>query len=168
MEDIRDNLDYSAYVIRVRETKRYNWQTRKMEDSEPEIAVYVHSEVKADPNDPKPVSWGLNSKVVKIDGKVSEIPWKSGGMYGPAIDKIIYWLEKARDVALSDMQKKELDLLISYYRTADLKTWDDYNVLWAGNTGLSVDYINGFIETYGDPLGMMARVAVASDATTTL
>lgn len=110
----------------------------------------------ADPKDPRPVSWGLNSKVMKIDGKVTEIQWKSGGMYGPAIDKIIYWLEKARDVAMSDKQKKELDLLISYYRTADLKTWDDYNVLWAGNTGLSVDYINGFIETYGDPLGMKA------------
>ena len=110
----------------------------------------------ADPNDPRPVSWGLNTKVVKEEGKVTEIPWKSGGMYGPAIDKIIYWLEKARNVALSDTQKKELDLLIDYYRTADLKTWDDYNVLWAGNTGLSVDYINGFIETYGDPLGMKA------------
>ena len=110
----------------------------------------------ADPDDPRPISWGLNTKVVKEDGKVTEIPWKSGGMYGAAIDKIIFWLEKARNVALSDTQKKELDLLIDYYRTADLKTWDDYNVLWAGNTGLSVDYINGFIETYGDPLGMKA------------
>lgn len=119
-----------------------------------EVEAYYAS--LADPNDPRPVSWGLNTKVVKTEGKVTEIPWKSGGMYGPAIDKIIYWLEKARDVALSDVQKKELDLLIDYYRTADLKTWDDYNVLWAGNTGLSVDYINGFIETYGDPLGMKA------------
>ncbi len=110
----------------------------------------------ADPKDPRPVSWGLNTKLTKTDGRVTEIPWKSGGMYGPAIDKIIYWLEKARNVALSDMQKQEIDLLISYYRTADLKTWDDYNVLWAGNTGLPVDYINGFIETYGDPLGMKA------------
>ncbi|MRR22531.1 dihydrofolate reductase [bacterium] len=119
-----------------------------------EVEAYYSS--LADPNDPRPVSWGLNTKVVKEDGKVIEIPWKSGGMYGPAIDKIIFWLEKARNVALSDAQKKELDLLIDYYRTADLKTWDDYNVLWAGNTGLSVDYINGFIETYGDPLGMKA------------
>jgi dipeptidyl-peptidase-3 len=110
----------------------------------------------ADPKDPRPVSWGLNTKVVKVEGKVTEIPWKSGGLYGLAIDKIIYWLEKARNVALSDAQKRELDLLIDYYRTADLKTWDDYNVMWAGNTGLSVDYINGFIETYGDPLGMKA------------
>ena len=110
----------------------------------------------ADPGDPRPVSWGLNTKVVKSNGVVTEIPWKSGGLYGQAIDKIVYWLEKARDVALNDVQKEELDPLIEYYRTADLKTWDDYNILWARNTGLSVDYINGFIETYGDPLGMKA------------
>jgi len=110
----------------------------------------------ADPSDPRPVSWGLNSKVTKIDGKVTEIPWKSGGMYGPAIERIVLWLEKARDAALSETQKEELGLLIDYYRTADLGTWDDYNVMWAGNTGLSVDYINGFIETYGDPMGMKA------------
>jgi len=110
----------------------------------------------ADPDDPRPVSWGLNTKVMKADGNVSEIQWKSGSMYGQAIDKIVYWIEKARDIALSDMQKQELELLVQYYRTGDLKKWDDYNVLWARNTGLSVDYINGFIETYGDPLGMKA------------
>jgi len=110
----------------------------------------------ADPSDPRPLSWGLNSKVAKVNGKVTEIPYKSGGLYGTTIDRIIFWLEKARDVALSETQKKELDLLIAYYRTGDLKTWDDYNVLWAGNTDLSVDYINGFIETYGDPMGMKA------------
>jgi dipeptidyl-peptidase-3 len=110
----------------------------------------------ADPADPRPVSWGLNTKVMKADGKVSEIQWKSGSMYGQAVDKIVYWIEKARDIALSDMQKQELELLVQYYRTGDLKIWDDYNVLWARNTGLSVDYINGFIETYGDPLGMKA------------
>lgn len=152
-------FDHSLYAKKVDQTEGTDMITGSANNfyegvTQAEAESYYAS--LADPNDPKPVSWGLNSKVVKIDGKVSEIPWKSGGMYGPAIDKIIYWLEKARDVALSDMQKKELDLLISYYRTADLKTWDDYNVLWAGNTGLSVDYINGFIETYGDPLGMKA------------
>ncbi len=110
----------------------------------------------ADPADTTPVSWGLNTKVMKRDGKVSEIPYRSGRLYGDAIDRIIAWLEKAKAVALSDLQKREIELLIDYYRTGDLKTWDDYNVLWAGNTGLSVDYINGFIETYGDPLGMKA------------
>lgn len=119
-----------------------------------EVETYYSS--LADPADFRPVSWGLNTKVVKVDGKVTEIQWKSGGMYGQAIDKIVYWLEKARDVALSETQRKELDLLIQYYRSADLKTWDEYNVEWAGNTGLSVDYINGFIETYGDPMGMKA------------
>ncbi len=110
----------------------------------------------ADPSDLRPVSWGLNSKLVKTEGRILEVPYKSGGLYSTAIDRIIFWLEKAREVALSDTQKKELDLLIDYYRTGDLKTWDEYNVLWAGNTDLSVDYINGFIETYGDPMGMKA------------
>ncbi len=110
----------------------------------------------ADPSDPRPVSWGLNSKVIKADGKVKEILYKSNGLYGPAIDQIVLWLEKAKAVAMSDLQKQEIGLLIDYYKTGDLKTWDDYNVLWAGNTGLPIDYINGFIETYGDPLGMKA------------
>ncbi|MDX9772315.1 MAG: dihydrofolate reductase [Bacteroidales bacterium] len=122
--------------------------------TQPEVEAYYRS--LADPADPRPVSWGLNTKVVKNDGKVTEIPYRSGGMYGPAIDRIIMWLEKARDVALSQRQKEEIDLLIDYYKTGDLKTWDEYNILWAGNTDLSVDYINGFIETYGDPMGLKA------------
>jgi len=111
---------------------------------------------KADHSDPRPISWGLNTKVVKTDGKVAEIPYQSSGLYGPAIDQIVSWLEKAKNAALSDIQKMEIGLLIEYYKTGDLKTWDDYNILWAGNTGLSVDYINGFIEKYSDPLGMKA------------
>lgn len=110
----------------------------------------------ADRDDPRPVSWGLNSKLAKINGKVTEIPYRSGGLYGEAIDRIISYLEKASDVALSETRKRELGLLIDYYRTGDLKTWDEYNVLWAGNSDLTVDYINGFIETYGDPMGMKA------------
>lgn len=111
---------------------------------------------KIDPKDPRPVSLGLNSKVVKFNGKVSEQVYKSGGMYGPAIDEIIKWLELAASVAGSEMQKKELELLIEYYKTGDLKKWDEYNVSWAGNTNSMVDYINGFIENYEDPLGMKA------------
>jgi len=110
-----------------------------------------------DPSDPTPVSWGLNTKVVKQGGKVTEIPYHSGGMYGPAIDKIVYWLDKARQVAMSEAQAKALGLLIEYYKTGNLKTWDEYNVLWAGDTEDPVDYINGFIETYNDPLGMKAN-----------
>lgn len=111
---------------------------------------------KADPKDPRPVSLGLNSKVVKFNEKVSEQVYKSGGMYGPAIDEIIKWMELAASVAGSEMQKKELELLIEYYKTGDLKKWDEYNVAWAGNTNSMVDYINGFIENYEDPLGMKA------------
>ncbi len=111
---------------------------------------------KIDPKDPRPVSLGLNSKVVNFNGKVSEQVYKSGGMYGKAIDEIIKWLELAASVAGSEMQKKELELLIEYYKTGDLKKWDEYNVAWAGNTNSMVDYINGFIENYEDPLGMKA------------
>lgn len=98
-------------------------------------------------------SWGLNSKVVKENGVVKEKIWKSGGMYGPAIDKIIYWLEKAVTVAENDQQKKTLELLIQYYRSGDLKTFDDYNVSWVSDTSAVVDVMNGFIEVYMDPLG---------------
>jgi dipeptidyl-peptidase-3 len=125
-------------------------------DGVTQAEVEEYYAVKTDHSDPRPVSWGLNTKVVKTDDKVTEIPYKSNGMYGPAIDLIVSWLEKAKDVALSDIQKKEIGLLIEYYKTGDLKKWDDYNILWAGNTGLSVDYINGFIEKYSDPLGMKA------------
>lgn len=112
---------------------------------------------KVDKADPEPVSWGLNSKIVRAaDGTLTELTYRSGGLYGPAIDKIIYWLEKAKNAALSEVQKREIGMLIDYYKTGDLKIWDEYNVIWAGDTGLSVDYINGFIETYGDPMGLKA------------
>ncbi|HPK85921.1 MAG TPA: dihydrofolate reductase, partial [Bacteroidales bacterium] len=152
-------FDPALYARRVDQTEGVDMVTASANNfyegvTQAEVEQYYAS--LADPADPRPVSWGLNSKVMKVDGKVTEIPWKSGGLYGQAIDKIVYWLEKARDVALSETQKNELDLLISYYRSGDLKTWDEYNVVWAGNTELSVDYINGFIETYGDPMGMKA------------
>ncbi len=111
---------------------------------------------KVDPKDPHPVSLGLNSKVIKKDGKIIEEVYKSGGLYGPAIDQIIKWLKMAQSVAETDIQKKEIGLLIDYYITGDLKAWDNYNVAWARDTEPVVDYINGFIETYGDPMGMKA------------
>ncbi len=111
---------------------------------------------KADPKDPRPVSLGLNSKVIKVNGKVTEDVYKSDGRYGSAIDTIVKWLGKAASVAETEMQKKEIALLIEYYTTGDLRKWDEYNVAWAGNTGSMVDYINGFIENYEDPLGMKA------------
>lgn len=109
-----------------------------------------------DVDDPTPESIGLNSRLVKQDGKIIEQVYHSGGLYGEAIDKIVYWLEKAMEVAETDLQRKEIGVLIDYYRTGSLETWDDYNVIWAGNNEPVVDYVNGFIEVYNDPLGMKA------------
>ncbi|OJV80520.1 MAG: dihydrofolate reductase [Bacteroidia bacterium 44-10] len=109
-----------------------------------------------DPNDNTPVSYGLNSKVVKQDGIVTEQVWKLGGMYDKAIERIIGWLEKAAAVAENDHQKEVINTLISYYRTGDLKTFDDYSVKWVTDTSSRVDFVNGFIENYADPLGMKA------------
>ncbi len=108
---------------------------------------------KKSPNPKKPLSFGLNSKLVKANGELKEIVWKSGGLYGPAIDKIIEWLEKAKGVAENQAQEDALGLLIQYYKTGDLQTWDDYNVAWTTATEGNIDYINSFIEVYNDPLG---------------
>ena len=107
-----------------------------------------------DPNDNTPVSYGLNSKVIKENGVVSEKVWKLGGMYDRAIERIIGWLEKASGVAENNEQKDIIDTLIDYYRTGSLETFDDYSVKWVKDTVSQVDFINGFIETYTDPLGM--------------
>ena len=109
-----------------------------------------------DPNDPTPIWYGLNSRLTKEKGKIFEKIWKLNGLYGNAIKEIIYWLEKAKDVAENDAQKEELGILIDYYRTGDLKTWDKYNIAWVSNTEIDIDYINGFIEVYGDPKGIKA------------
>lgn len=109
-----------------------------------------------DPKDPRPISYGLNSRLVKKDGKVYEEVYKVGGLYGAAIEKIIYHLEKASVAAENDTQRNYIALLIEYYKTGDLRTWDLYNVAWVEDTQSQVDFINGFIETYNDPLGMKA------------
>ncbi len=119
-----------------------------------EVEAYYKKKKKA--NDPTPIWYGLNSKLVKENGQILEKTWKSGGMYGAAIDKIIYWLEKASSVAENDKQKAALDLLIDYYKTGDLKTWDAYNIAWVQDTESMIDVVNGFIEVYGDALGMRA------------
>jgi dipeptidyl-peptidase-3 len=98
-------------------------------------------------------SWGLNSKVVKENGVVTERVWKSGGMYGASIDKICFWLDKAIGVAENDKQKKTLELLVKYLRGGDLKDFDDYSIAWVGDTESKVDGINGFIEVYLDAIG---------------
>ncbi|HAY18807.1 MAG TPA: dihydrofolate reductase [Rikenellaceae bacterium] len=119
-----------------------------------EVEKYYNSLM--DPNDKTPVSYGLNTKVVKENGKVVEKPWKVGGIYGPALEKICVELGKAAEVAETDLQKKAIGLLIEYYRTGDLKTWDDFNVDWVQDTVGTIDFINGFIEDYDDPLGRKA------------
>lgn len=106
-----------------------------------------------DKNDDTPVWYGLNSKVVKENGKLTEKVWKLGGMYSQAIEKIIFWLEKAINVSENELQKKSLKKLIEYYKTGNLKTWDEYSILWLQDTSSRVDAVNGFIEVYNDPLG---------------
>jgi len=106
------------------------------------------------PDPAKPYSFGLNSKLTRnSNGQLEEKVWKSKGMYGSAIDKIIFWLEKAKGVAENKKQADALGLLIDFYKTGSLKTWDDYNIAWLQATEGNIDYINGFVEVYNDPLG---------------
>ncbi|MCP5103280.1 MAG: dihydrofolate reductase [bacterium] len=109
-----------------------------------------------DKDDPTPISYGLNSRLVKKDGKIVEEVWKMGGRYSQAIEKIVYWLEKAAGTAENDTQKNIFDLLIKYYKTGDLKVFDQYSIAWAQDTVSAIDAVNGFIETYGDPLAFRA------------
>ena len=108
------------------------------------------------PNDTMPVMFGMNSRLVKENGKVQEKVWKSGGLYGQAIDKIIYWLEKALTVAENYQQKAVIEKMIQFYKDGDLKTFDEYAILWVKDLDSRVDFVNGFTESYGDPLGMKA------------
>ena len=110
----------------------------------------------ADKDPAHPIMFGMNSRLVKQDGKLTEKVWRSGGLYGSAIDRIIYWLEKAKTVAENDRQAAVIDKLIEFYRTGDLHTFDDYTILWVNDTEGDVDFTNGFTESYGDPLGMKA------------
>ncbi|MCB0822921.1 MAG: dihydrofolate reductase [Bacteroidales bacterium] len=105
---------------------------------------------------PQPISYGLNSKLVKVDGKVQEEVYKVGGLYGPALAKIVYWLDKAAGVAENENQQKAIHKLIEFYQTGDLKTFDEFNILWVEDLESRVDFVNGFTETYGDPMGMKA------------
>ena len=106
-----------------------------------------------DTNDPEPISYGLNSKLVKEGNKIIEKTYKIGGMYTDAIEQIVYWLYKAVEVAENEKQKAALNKLIEYYKTGDLRTYDEYNILWVQDTKSKIDVVNGFVETYGDALG---------------
>ena len=143
----RVNLDATKGLL---EGSAINFYEKGITQKEVE-AFYA---AKKSPDPKKPYSFGLNSKLVRnANGQLEEKVWKSGGMYGSAIDKIIYWLEKAQKVAENKKQGDAIGLLIQYYKTGDLKTWDDYNIAWLQATEGNIDYINSFIEVYNDPLG---------------
>ena len=108
------------------------------------------------PQDETPVSYGLNSRLVKEDGKIQEKVWKVGGLYGQALEKIVYWLKKAEGVAETPEQKAVIAKLMEFYETGDLKTFDEYAILWVKDLNSRIDFVNGFTESYGDPLGMKA------------
>lgn len=143
------NQDGTQDVVATSAFNLYDGVTQK------EVEDY-YNKIK-DPDDPTPVSYGLNAKVVKKDGKVAEEVYHLNGLYGPAIAKVIYWLDKAKQVAENDAQKAYITKLIDYYITGDLRLFDEYSILWAEDTHSDVDFVNGFIESYGDPLGMTAQ-----------
>lgn len=142
------NLDAGVDLVKTSAVNFYDGVT------EDEVETYYKSMKQPDPE--HPLSLGLNSMLVKQDGKLIEKTWKVGGMYSPAIEQIVFWLGKAETVAENDVQKQWIHKLIEYYQTGDLKTWDDYNVIWAGDHKSHIDAVNGFIENYTDPLGRKA------------
>lgn len=141
------NLDESKGLLA---GSAVNFYDKSISDKEAED----YYKTKTSPDPEKPLSFGLNSKLIRnAAGQIEEKVYKSGGMYGPAIDKIVYWLEKAKGVAENKKQADALGLLIQFYKTGDLKTWDDYNFAWVSATEGNIDYINGFVEVYNDPIG---------------
>jgi len=121
-----------------------------------EVEAFYAKMIAADEGNPEPISYGLNSKLMRNEkGEIVENVWKIGGMYSQAIERIVFWLEKAAGVA-NPTQREILQALIKYYNTGDLKDFDAYNILWVKDTESNVDVVNGFIEDYGDPLGRKA------------
>ena len=142
----RRSTETSGDIVALSAVNFYDGVTRE------EVEKYYAGIV--DPKDPCPVSYGLNTKVVKgEDGVVRELPWKVGGIYSPALEKICDELLKAREVAENGIQARALGLLVDYYRTGDLRKWDEFNIEWVKDTLGTVDFINGFVEDYNDPLG---------------
>ena len=141
----RINLDTKSDVIKTSATNFYEGATQK------EVEDFYKEKTIA--SGPAPASYGLNSKLVKEKGELTEKIWKVGGMYSSAIEKIVFWLGKAVKVAENENQKAAINKLIEYYKTGCLKTFDEYSILWLKDNNSRVDTINGFIELYGDPLG---------------
>ena len=145
----RRSTESSGDIVASSAVNFYDGVTRE------EVEAYYASII--DKNDPNPISYGLNTKVVKADdGTIKEIPWRSGSIYGAAIDKICEELALAAAVAENSIQERALGLLIEYYKTGDLRKWDEFNIEWVKDTIGTVDFINGFIEDYNDPLGRKA------------
>jgi dipeptidyl-peptidase-3 len=119
-----------------------------------EAEVVEYYAARSDADDPRPVSWGLNSRLVRENGELVEKVWKVGGTYTQALERVVSWLEQAISVAENDAQRRALELLVQYYRSGDLRDFDAYNIAWVKDTASRVDAINGFIEVYNDPLGM--------------
>lgn len=142
----RVNQDKDSDLILSSANNYYSGLTEK------EVEYYYKS-IK-DTSDKTPVSYGLNSRLVKENGQIHEKVYKEGGLYGQAIKKIIYWLEKAKTYSENEKQKETIELLIEYYKTGNLKKFDEYNISWVEDNTSCTDFINGFIETYGDPLGL--------------
>lgn len=139
------NLDPKEDLVAGSASNNYEGVTQK------EVEAFYAKMV--DKKNTEPISYGLNSKLVKENGKLIEKKWKVGGMYSQGIEKIVFWLEKASVLAENENQKKALDFLIEFYKTGDLKKFDDYNIAWVADTNSVIDVVNGFIEVYGDPIG---------------
>ena len=148
VDSCRVNLDSSKDVIATSANNYYQGATQS------EVEAF-YGAMKAKGGD-RPVSFGLNSTLVKKDGKLTEDVWRIGGKYSAAIEQIVFWLEQAKTVAENDKQKEVIAKLVNYYTTGDLKTFDDYSIAWVEDSLSRVDFVNGFIETYGDPLGLKA------------
>ncbi|MFU8843968.1 MAG: dipeptidyl-peptidase 3 family protein [Bacteroidales bacterium] len=144
----RISLDSGQDIIKQSACNFYEGVTQKEAE-----AFYEAMKV---PGEETPVSYGLNSKLVKRDGRIEEQVYKIGGLYSGALEQIVYWLEKAAAVAENESQRAVILKLIDYYQTGDLKTFDEFNVLWVQDLDSRVDFVNGFTEVYGDPLGMKA------------
>ena len=142
------NLDPTADLVQTSANNFYEGVTQQ------EVEDFYSKLI--DPNDPRPVSWGLNSKLVKENGEIKEVAWKVGGMYGPALENIVYWLEQALPFTENEHQRLALEKLIQYFRTGELRTFDDYCIEWVKDTDSWVDLIEGFIETYDDALARRA------------
>lgn len=168
LDESKTSLNYDAFdaIFNSKDLKKVNLDTKIGLVKGSAINFYDDNITESEVNDfykrkniedpSRPISLGLNSKLIKVDGVIKEKVWKLDGMYSNSIEKIIFWLKKAKSVSENDQQKKAFGLLIKYYETGNLKIWDDYNIEWVKTLNGDIDYINGFIEVYNDPMAYKA------------